>query len=140
MSKILCNEFEKEKEYLFGEEFGITKEMERQRIEDNLYGTIEFLDDLSLLHKPHKYKVLEYFPQGKPEPYKPRIYEVENLTLECEDGMVFGGIKSGNCIPEEVGNCVLSGFLEENILDIGHQSCFNYITISFDDGFIRIHY
>ncbi|WP_455717438.1 hypothetical protein [Anaerosporobacter sp.] len=122
------------------EEFVITKETECQRIKITLDHIIEFLDNLSLLHKPRTYRIMEYFPLDKPEPYKPRIYEVENLVLECEDGIVFAGLKNGNCIPEEVGNCVLSGFLEENILDIGHQHYFNYITISFDDGFMRIHY
>ena len=98
---------------------------------------IDFLDDKVSYQNPTSYTIIEYFPLNKPEPYTSKVYNLINLTMEKEDGMVVSGD-----ITDKFPNLeyILSGFLVNSIIYIGFQIHDNKVTISFDDGYIQIKY
>lgn len=108
---------------------------ERQFVEDSMNKLISFLGENDNWQTPHRYIIQEYFPFNKPKGYKSNVYELDNLTMICEDGMVFS-----NDIEDKLLESyhVITMFLVESIVWIGFQK--EYITISFADGYIRIYY
>lgn len=104
---------------------------------ESLEIVIDFLEENILRNGKKEYTIVEYFPIGKGKDYVPKIYNVVNLKMECEDGMVFSG-DLDNKLPDT--SLSLTSFLVEDIAYIKFQDSMNMITISFDDGYLRIIY
>ena len=120
---------------------GLTKESEEQYISESLDHIIKFVNKLSSRSNPHTYFVAEVFPKDENDKdYEPVVRKIENLTLECENDIVFGINGTGEILMETNEELVLSCFPKDNILFISHQHYSKYITISLERGYIRIYY
>jgi len=106
-------------------------------IESNLISVINFLNKLKNKKKPKQFVILEYFPLKKPENYTPKEYELYNLTMEVENGIVVTGDKDDKIYEDDTR--VLIGFCVSSIIYIGFQNN-DHMTISFSDGYIQIYY
>lgn len=99
---------------------------------------------ISLLHKlknklnPHKYIIHEYYPINKSADYKGVVYELYNLEMGCEDGIVYSS-DSQNDLYGKFYNTYLAlrGFCEDGVV-IGIKR--DVIMLSFSDGYIKIYY
>ena len=105
----------------------------------------QFLDEMDNCQEPHRYTVIENFPKPGNHNYVPQTYEIINLTMEIEDGIVMCNgylenedimlfdnlLNNGLC-------CNLNVFLTDNVIMVGMNK--ETITISFDGGYIQILY
>lgn len=104
---------------------------------ESLEMVIDLLRENILRCGTKEYTIVEYFPIGKGEYYVPKIYNVVNLEVWHEDGMVFSDSLDNKFQDLDL---FLSSFLVEDIIYIKFQDSMNMITISFDEGYIRIIY
>ena len=111
-------------------------DLEDPTIPCNIEYIIDLLNDLEDWENPHKYKIYECFPIDKPLSYHPKQYELENLTMDTEDGLLFSGDENDKLDL----TCVLFGFLVDDILFLGINLKQQRITISLPDGYIYIYY
>jgi len=111
---------------------------EEEIVNAKILHLISFLDERANYENITEYKILEYFPIDKPEPYYPTTYKLNNLTMETEDGVAYCG-DDENILSDEIGHA-LFGFIIENVIYIAFQDFNNMITIAFEKGYIRIYY
>ena len=98
---------------------------------------IDFLEDKVSYQNPTSYTIIEYFPLNKPEPYTSKVYNLTNLTMEKENGIVTSSDMDGNFPNLQLA---LSAFLVDDILYIGFQNNDKKVTVSFAYGYIQIKY
>jgi len=127
------------------------KQYDLSQYEDNtvqadIQSLRQFLDERDNWENPSKYTVLEYFPPENGVNYSPTRYNVTNLVItDIEDGIVIcdgyldeEDIMLFNNMGENDVIYNLNVFTVDNIIMIGMNT--EYITISFDNGYIRIYY
>ena len=108
--------------------------------EESINHLISFLDERDDWQTPHKYTILEWFgsPNGIKEPV---VYELYNLTMELEQGVVIC-----SDLDEILWNepHTIHNFLLKDIDMIQYNSDYDYITITLFgenyNGYIRIYY
>lgn len=112
----------------------------------------KILDELENWQSPHKYIVTEYFPyndkdviSGKKniDNHQPNTYELYNIKMEIEnDGVIYCDDAEG-ILEEAMYNSTplpLQTLIMDKIIYIAFQKEWNRVTISFNDGFLRINY
>lgn len=104
---------------------------------ESLEIVIDFLEENILRNGTKEYVIVEYFPIGKGKDYVPKIYNVINLKMICEDGMIISDSLDNKFQDLDL---FLASFLVEDVIYVKFQDSMNMITISFDDGYIRIIY
>jgi hypothetical protein len=91
---------------------------------------------------PHRYIIEEYFPNGHSN-YMPNTYELLNITLDIEnDGVAYFNDAEGILL-EALDNNIhlpLQAVTMNDVIDVSISKFYKWITISTDDGYIRIKY
>lgn len=105
--------------------------------EENIFILIDFLNENILRYGTKEYTIVEYFPIDEPKDYIPNVYKLTNLTMEYENNIVFSD-SADNKLPDM--SLALTLFQIDSVIYIGFQNNDNKITISFDNGYIQIHY
>jgi len=98
---------------------------------------LQFLNKHYNKKHPKLYTVIEYFPLKKKLPYEAKIYELYNIAMEIENGIVVSSDADEKIYEDKTR--VLIGFCVDSIIYIGFQGG-DHITISFSDGYIQIYY
>jgi hypothetical protein len=95
---------------------------------------VQFFEERDDWENPKTYTILEYFPIGKGDNYKPNVYKIVNLRMDYEDGILI------STDDEQIlnnSNYVLRAFVaEDSVIGIQHGK----ITISLSSGYIQIYY
>lgn len=102
-------------------------------IDELLSYLMQFLEENVNWQTPKRYTITEYFAKCGM-----CTYELYNLIMEYEDGIVF--CSDAEEVLLENNTYVLNGFLTESVIYVGFQKYETMITLSFDDGYIRICY
>lgn len=79
--------------------------------------------------------IVEYFSKDESD-YTPKVYELTNLTMDKENGIVF-------CCDGDDKLCLKYGlfaFPMDDVIYVGFQEWCKVVTISFDYGYVRICY
>jgi hypothetical protein len=100
---------------------------------------IDFLENNEDWLNPTRYFVLEYFPKENEdvEKYKPTVYELLNIRAYLDDNVIYSSDELGVLLKNKH---TLLSFRVQDIIYIAFQTDNNMITISFDNGFIRLFY
>lgn len=109
----------------------------------------ELLLDTNDDWQPTAYVITEYFPYSDKDvqngnkdimEYSPNMYALRNIKIDIEDEMVFFDDLDGKLFKHEVNTALgCLAFCIDSVIFMAFQEN-NQITISFDDGYLRINY
>lgn len=104
----------------------------------------KFLDkfDHNDWENPHKYIIEEYFP-NESKTYYSNTYELSNIKMDIEkDGVAYISDAEG-ILEEAMFNSTplpLQAIIMDEVTDASISDYYKWITLTFEDGYIRIKY